>query len=404
MSHSPTNAPKDRTRSSSKVLLAIVLFLCLLGLSVSIELTITHYMSHTDPQYHAVCDINETMSCTTVAQSPYSVFAGIPTSVWGIIGYSLIALLAISGLVKRLRLHPHWPSGVLFSLFLVSIVTSATLGYISFTKIDSLCIFCLSTYVINALLFLLGGTILIKAGQNPLSALVNDIKSAFSKPKMMSALVIPGAAFIVGLVLLYPPYWQHPGWRELPKLPTGIDENGHHWIGAKNPQVTIVEYSDYQCPYCRRAHKNTRLLAAQYPDTVRVIHRHMPLDMNCNKDLTQTFHEHACEFSKAVECAAKQGMFWQMNDALFSVQDLVPPDKVNLERLAVQLGVDRSAFKDCMAQEGYPKRIFDDLEDSRRLKIQGTPTYFVGNLRMEGGISKRAIEEALAESKAQETQ
>jgi protein-disulfide isomerase len=125
--------------------------------------------------------------------------------------------------------------------------------------------------------------------------------------------------------------------------------------------------------------------------------------MHCNKDLTRTFHEHACEFAKAVECAAKQGMFWQMNDALFSVQDLVPPGKVNLERLAVQLGVDRSAFKDCMTQESFPKRISDDLEDSRRLKIQGTPTYFIGSLRMEGGVSKEAIEEALAQSNLKET-
>ena len=76
-----------------------------------------------------------------------------------------------------------------------------------------------------------------------------------------------------------PSYWKTPGWSDLPTLASGNDERGHHWIGAADPRLTIVEFSDYECPHCRAAHKAIRVLAARHPEQIRLVHRHLPLDM-----------------------------------------------------------------------------------------------------------------------------
>jgi protein-disulfide isomerase len=211
-----------------------------------------------------------------------------------------------------------------------------------------------------------------------------------------------GAIAVVAVatpMVFIPPYWQHPGWIELPELPTGVDGNGCHWIGAKHPTVVVVEFSDYQCPHCRRAHKQMRLEAAKFPDEVRLIHNHMPLDRACNEDIKRPFHDRACEFSKAAECAAAQGKFWQMNDALFSIQERVRTNDVDVERLAVQIDLDRSVFRDCMAEEGIPDIIRSDLEKSRALNVLGTPTFFIRSQPYLGGLPEGTLEAAVLQER-----
>ena len=84
--------------------------LSLWGLWIAVELTQIHYMTHTDPNFHAVCALSEGVNCETVALSPYSVFMGLPVSVWGIYGYLFMAALSLWGMSKW-RLHSAWPLG-----------------------------------------------------------------------------------------------------------------------------------------------------------------------------------------------------------------------------------------------------------------------------------------------------
>ncbi|MCP4599754.1 MAG: thioredoxin domain-containing protein [Proteobacteria bacterium] len=377
-----------------RVVLLISLVLCIVGLGVAIELTKIHYFSHTKPDYSSVCAISENINCETVAQSPFSVFIRAPVSVWGIFGYTLIGFMAIWGLTRK-SLHPTWPHGTLLVFYAVSTIASVMLGYISVTKIDSLCLFCATLYTINLALFILGVVSVVQLRASPLRLLIADLKALFSRLRVSAVLIIVAGGAVTALNIAIPPYWQHPGWTELPSLTSGED-NGCHWIGAKNPIVTVVEFSDYQCPHCRKAHKEMRGKAAQYPDEVRLIHNHLPLDNACNAAIKRPFHNRACEFSKAAECAAEQGKFWEMNDALFSIQDKIPTRDVNVARLAVQIGLDRSAFNQCMADEGIPDCILKDLEKARFLDVEGTPTFFIGSQSYPGRIPDGALEMAVA--------
>lgn len=245
-----------------RVLLVVALLLQIAGFIVSTELTKIHYLTHTDPTYHSICAVNETINCETVAQSPYSVFLELPVSIWGMFGYLFMACFTVWGLVKK-RLHADWPLGALFGAFTVSALSSIALGYISFIRIDSLCIFCMSLYGINTVLFVLGIVLLATAKTGPINALTTDLKTIVGKPAVLGILVVVFGGILATPYLVIDPYWHHPGWSDLPELPSGKTETGCHWIGAKEPLVTVIEFSDYQCPHCRQAHKNMQIGRAQ---------------------------------------------------------------------------------------------------------------------------------------------
>jgi protein-disulfide isomerase/uncharacterized membrane protein len=393
---------RSATRSRRRPVLIAALVLCIVGLGVSIELSRIHYYTHTDPKYQSICAVSDTVNCSTVAQSPFSVFWGLPISAWGIIGYTLMGFMAAWGLSKR-RLHAKWPLGILFILVSFATLASAILAYISFQRIDAVCLFCMTLYTVN-LMLLVGGIVASAGGLfSPFKDFVEDIKGLFKHKRTLAGFVVCNVGIIAAVLLLVTPYWHHPGWTEIPQLPSGTTPEGYHWIGAKNPLITVVEFSDYQCPYCRSAHKTMRLTASKYPSEVRLIHRHLPLDSSCNDNVKTSFHERACEFSRAAECANEQKMFWQMNDALFSIQETVRTGDVDPELLAVQLGLDRSSFRDCMTRTETPKSILEDIADSREYKVEGTPTFFIRSQPYQGGIPEGTLEAAIEQEKAKQT-
>lgn len=382
--------PVEKKPAKGIIVLIAILLAGIAGFVVSIELTQIHYFTHADPTYHSVCAINETVNCETVAQSPYSVFMGLPISVWGLLAYTLIAVLAAWSLLK-IRLHDLWARGVLFLLFTAAFVASALLAYLSFFRIDSMCLFCMSLYGINTLLFILGIVLTVRSRANPLRMLLLDVKALFRRPVLLVVCFALAGGVLTAGQLLVPKYWIHVLLDDLPDLPHGEDENGAHWIGAEDPIVTVTEFSDYECPFCRKAYRNARSWCADYPDEVRFIHRQLPLDRSCNKTMKRGLHKRACEFAKAAQCAAEQDMFWQMSDTLFAVQDTVRAPNVDLEILAVQIGLDRSQFLDCMRTDHAMEQIEKDMAAARKRKITGTPTYYINSQRYVGGFSSNVL-------------
>jgi protein-disulfide isomerase/uncharacterized membrane protein len=370
--------------------LAAALGLVAVGLGLSIELTRIHHRVHTDPEFASICNISDAINCENVARSPYSVVLGLPVSAWGILAYLTIGGLVLSGLARR-RIHDTWPCGILFWLFTGAVAASIALGIISATRIDSLCIYCVGLYAVSLALFADGFALLRNAGVGPVAALVADLRALLAKPAAGLAVALLAAALVAGPMLAMPVYWESPGWSELPRLPSGVDDDGHHWIGAETPILSVVEFSDYECPYCRTAHRAARALAAEYPDEVRLIHRHLPLDQACNPIIRRPFHRRACEFARAAECAGDQAMFWQMNDALFAAQDTAAAADVDVGNLAVRVGLDRSAFNDCMVGGRVPASIRADLEAALEKRVEGTPTFFIGTTIFTGNLPPDAL-------------
>ena len=381
-------------RKLSRWPLTVIALLSVLGLLASLELTQIHYLTHTDPGFHAACAVSEEVNCETVALSPFAVFSGIPVSIWGALGYTTIGLLALWGLLPW-RLCSRWPVGLLAPITGLALVPTAVLATLSFSFIDSLCLYCMACYALNLALFATAVFDLRRAREQLADSFARDFSALLNRHRLLLVLSAGGALALLIIQVAVPSYWKAAGWSDLPALPRGTDADGHHWIGAKRPTTTVVEFSDYECPHCRRAHKNARQLAAEFPRDVRVIHRHLPLDRACHPGLSRDFHRHACRLAFAAECAAEQERFWEMNDALFAVQDDMPAEDVDVVRLAVQLGLDRSRFKKCLETGLGRERVERDLADAMAQHLNATPTFIIGERHWTGQLPRSALVGAL---------
>ena len=372
--------------------------LLVMGLAASVYLVQEHYVACHDPG-QAICDIDEFVSCSKVALSPYAVFWGLPVAVWGVLGYLAMTAVSLWGYYSRGARPAVAALGVLAGF---SAVTSLVLGVISKTIIGAVCLFCIATYVVNAVLLVPALLLLVWSGP------ARAFAEAFALVVDARGRIIPAALVGAGALLLlmwkYPKYWvrvqSHAAEIEAevivppaasgksdPGFTTGVTEDGHHWIGAREPQVVVEEYSDYQCPYCRLAHARLRELTQKYPGVIRLVHRNFPLDNACNPIIPEPFHPAACFYSGLVVCAGEQERFWPANDYVFEHGHDAKPIKPGT--FARDLGLDEKQLVDCLDKRAWDA-IRPDLEKGIELKIQGTPT-FVVNGKMALGADPRQL-------------
>lgn len=146
-----------------------------------------------------------------------------------------------------------------------------------------------------------------------------------------------------------------------------------HAKGAAQADLVLVEYADFQCPYCATAAEEVRRLQDMLGSRLRYEFRHFPLT---------EIHEHAQIAAEAAEAAGAQGKFWEMHDLLFDNQrDLEPPALLAYAR---KLGLDVRQFAEALDVERYVDAVQRDLESGARQGVRGTPTFFVNGQRHTG--------------------
>ena len=144
--------------------------------------------------------------------------------------------------------------------------------------------------------------------------------------------------------------------------------------GSQNAPITVIEFSDFECPYCRRAQATLQAVATAYGDKVRFVFRHYPLP----------FHNLAPKASEAAQCAADQGSFWPFHDALFV--EGVELELGALKKLAGTLKLDQAVFDTCLDSSRHASRVASDSAEGRSLGISGTPTFFINGIRLVGAV------------------
>lgn len=361
-----------------------VMLLALVGLALALELTVVHYRTHTDADYHALCAVSDRINCESVAMSPYSIWLGVPVSVWGTLCYLAVGALAGWGLSRR-SLGPSWPHGLLSVLAVGAEVVSAYLAYVAVRYIDSICIYCTGLYVVNTawLGLMLVGRFSVRRWAAELQA---DLGALWQHASLAAVLVLLGSTVVFGLAIGFPRYWLGGVAKDDPKHAEGVTASGEHWIGAADAALTIVEYTDYECPHCRRAHREIRERIARSVRPARLVHKHYPLDQACNPNVSRPFHRRACELSRFVECAGQQGKFWQANDAVFAALDHTRAAALDLAALARELGLDESKLRSCVGDAATAQRVARDLADGSALGIRGTPTYLIDGVPYTGKL------------------
>ena len=159
--------------------------------------------------------------------------------------------------------------------------------------------------------------------------------------------------------------------------------------GAAAAPVTIVEFSDFHCPYCKRVQPVVDQVLAKYRDKVRLVFRDYPID---------ALHPQARAASEAARCATEQGKFWEFHDMLLKNEPDATP--AALDRLARNIGLDVAAFADCRMSEKYKAAVEASNQEGAALGITGTPTFFINGRMLVGAQPVEAFSKIIDEELA----
>ena len=157
-----------------------------------------------------------------------------------------------------------------------------------------------------------------------------------------------------------------------------------HVRGSANAPVTVIEYSDFECPFCKQMHGSLKTAVGE--GKIRWVFRDYPLT---------AIHPLALKEAEAGQCAGAQGKFWEYADALYDAQDQISASldlDQQLTSLAKDVHADPVAFKQCLDTGKFNELLKNEMTEAESLQINGTPTVFVGNKRIEGSVTYEVFE------------
>jgi len=349
--------------------------------------------SYTSPSRPMVC---MGTGCDVVRASPFAHFLGLPTPVYGVVMYGLLALLVFAeallpGPGAFLRLSAATVSGAGF-------LTSLYLSGVEAFVIHAWCAWCVASAITVTIFFALA--LLDTYRPEPRSATEGRTKSralpALAGWRGQVSLSIVAVAFGIPtfswLVKHGTPPPAQPGTPQA--LAERLVRPDSHWTGSSDALVTMVEFGDFECPYCGDVQKSVEAVRAKYGDRIRLIFRHYPV---------WALHPYAETAAEASECAADQGKFWEAAKKFYDNQtDLSDPA---LFRYAQELGLEMGKFKQCLGSGTMAKRVRRDFEDGMAVGVRRTPTFFIGDKMAEGALDisqfSQLIDHAFAQRGAQ---
>jgi protein-disulfide isomerase/uncharacterized membrane protein len=365
--------------SSSRLKLLLVNLISIIGLILAIQLSQHFYSVRSGvASYESFCNINSTVNCDVVAASSYSEFAfGIPLS--NMVAGWYVALLLL-GLIAH---APRWRKESVrfaFGLSLVGTVTGLFYLVLMSTRVKAYCLLCIGIDLCNIFSFLL----LLSLRPEKLS--FNSIDRSQWKvliPLILISIGIP----VYGLTGFDKINMSNADIEKLaftvinsPKIEIESKE-GYPAIGPKSAPITIVEFSDFQCPFCRLGASLINTLYHRYAGKIRIEFRNFPIDPSCNSYVNHAGHPTACEAAKTVLCANKVGKFEEMYQLLFENQGSLVPGKP--KTLAKNLGLDERKLETCMKSPEITKILTDDIQEGLNLGIGSTPTFFINGHKMQ---------------------
>ena len=176
----------------------------------------------------------------------------------------------------------------------------------------------------------------------------------------------------------------------LPSVPDfveGVSVDNDPWKGAEDAGVIVVEFSDYQCPFCSDMASEIDELLTNYDGQIKFVYRDFPLEH---------IHPYAFLAAEAAHCAGDQGMYWEMHDSLFGNNENL--NEENIQDYAIDLELDIQLFEQCLEDEKYREEVLADIEDGKAYQVASTPTFFVNGKRVVGAqplLLQSIIEEEL---------
>jgi protein-disulfide isomerase/uncharacterized membrane protein len=370
----------------------VALAIALAGVAVSGLALVIHRRLAAAAGYTSFCNLGGTVNCDAVLGSPYGEAFGVPVAAWAVLAFAAGAALALPGALGV-------AAGGLADLGLLGLA-SASLGvalvmaYLSFAVLGHLCLLRVGLYVIIVAWLV---TVL------PLAARFDASPGGgwWRRPTAARAIAAAGLVVAVAAGALAA---RRPGgvgsvaevrtrdarfygwYTSLPVRPLSeLTSSGCHRRGPVSAAVAIVEFSDFQCPFCVQAFRDLRDLMRARAD-VSLVFRHFPLDTACNPHVRRSLHPDACLAACAAECAGMQGRFWEYHDVLFENHERL--DRGSLLRYARELRLDLPAFRACLDDPATSGRVGEDVTAGVRAGVASTPTVFFNGRAVEGAMDR----------------
>lgn len=282
-------------------------------------------------------------------------------------------------------------------LALIGIAVDSCLFFIQLALVHSVCVLCMLTYAANIGLLIAA----IAAVNKPNADLRTRLKLCLfptlgKKDRMASQqLAIPAVALIcfMGILFLMPSAIRltsrtyalvddaigkfYQDWKERKaKEITATSSNGQ--LGDPNSKIRIVEFSDFQCPFCRKAAFTLHTALTPIKDKVHFVFKNFPLDSNCNPNMKYQLHAHACDLARLGYCANQKGEFWRFHDRLFLkiTEGDLDGGLPQIRKLLGDMFTD-AQFDACLSSTGSLKAVQDDIKQGNALGVTGTPAIYI---------------------------
>ncbi|MCC6849410.1 MAG: thioredoxin domain-containing protein [Deltaproteobacteria bacterium] len=400
----PTPVPAHpRAHAGRTVALERVLWI-LIGLSAAVtlvQLFLHARLAATHGSYTSFCHVNSTVNCDAVLMSPYSVLLGVPMAAWGLLSCATLAVL----LYRRGRSVGDArarASLAALGLALWNVAVSAYMAGLSTFAIGAFCLLCAAMYLLVTATAVLVWR-LVRVDLAPSGRPVLTPQRALGG----GGAIVAGVAAIAALHFAARPisgatmtaedvkardreffdwYTTRPTTKDLPP--------STHSKGPADAALTIIEFSDFECPACAMAFRDLHELADRHPDLVRIVFHHFPLDSECNPNVTTRMHRLACQAAIAAECAARGGKFWEYHDLLFRAQDKL--GREDLVAKAVGLGIPADQFAACLDDPSARARVLADANAGGKLGVKSTPTMVINGRTVEGALERSRYEYVIA--------
>ncbi len=343
----------------------------------------------------AICNINATFNCDSVAASKYASFLGLlPMALLGLISQIAFFILLIAARYElsqstdTIRRLLFWFSGFIFAVSLV-------MGALSAFKLGTYCLFCMSAYVLSFLQLI--GAWKIQTGP-AMAHLGKDLETLFTQARwvLIVLILVPALGWLSnGMILSSAGYdkisqviqdslydWGSSQTNEF-QLERGLSQGG----GA-TPAMTIVEFADFLCPHCKMASTPLDSFAQAHPD-VKLVFKTFTLDGACNKAIPTKGNAVRCKLGAGVMCAEEQSKLgWKAHHWIFEKQDelhQVSDVKATLQDMSRDLGLNYETLETCMNADATQELLEAMAQEGAAAKIQGTPTIFVNGKLLPRG-------------------
>ena len=354
--------------------------LSLFGLGLMATQALEHFKVHSGTAgFESFCTVGA-FDCIAVESSRYAeIFPGFPLAA---LAAAFYAALAVALVFAR---NPFWRreslraaaalsgTGVLVSLIYLVIMVS---------QLDTLCLFCIGQDV--TLLAIFGLVLSLKPEG------FKQHKPDRAKIKTLIASCGSAAVLVALLLKIMDPV-------TIPRreAQTAVDSffstearpvavsPANPTFGPADAPITIIKFSDFQCPACKLGAYSLHPVLQRYKDKIRFVFKNFPLDPSCNREMPRPLHEHACKAAYVGFCANKAGKFEQVYHALFDHQDEF--DAKGPVALAVEAGLDQAELEKCIDSVEAKAAVNEDLEQGIELKVGATPTFFVNGRVVPGG-------------------